>query len=395
LAGEKLKKNPASTPGEKATQSRYNLMQMAATLEDVISFAGGDPDMATPPGIIRAAFREMEQGELTSPYRGLLRLRTAVAEKFQSEKQVFIDADREILITNGAQEALFLSLMVLVNPGEQVLVPDPRYSSYDQAIEAAGGKIVVVPTGKNRKFELDADDLSAFSNQGKVLILINPCNPTGAMIPGKEVRRIAEVARASDLIVIADEIYEGLVFDEVPFLSMVQCQGMGERTITLSSFSKTYAMTGFRAGYLIGPEAFIEAAARLKQITSGPCPVFSQYAGLAALQEPPESAEEIHQIFSGRRKIMMEGLDSLGIPYGHPGGAFFLWADISQFGMSADVFCQRLLFEKRVLIFPGTAFGQKWRDYVRISILQKESRITEGLKRLSSFSESLKVDSTQ
>jgi aminotransferase len=280
-------------------------------------------------------------------------------------------------------------MMVLINPGEKVLVPDPRYSSYDQAIEAAGGKIIVVPTGKNRKFELNADDLWAFSQGAKVLILINPCNPTGAMIPEKEVRRISEVVQAYDLIVISDEIYEGLVYDDVPYLSMIQCQGMGERTITLSSFSKTYAMTGFRAGYLIGPEAFIEAAVRLKQITSGPCPVFSQYAGLAALKEPPETAEEIHRIFSARRKAMMTGLDSLGIPYGHPGGTFYIWADISQFGVAADDFCHRLLSENRVLIFPGTAFGQKWRDYVRISILQTENRIAEGLERLSRFKESL------
>ena len=382
-------KKPAGTPGEKATQSRYHLMQKAAALEDVISFGGGDPDLPTPAGIIRAALYELGLGESASPVRGLLRLRTALAEMYANEKQVHIDADREILITNGAQEALFLSMMVLVNPGEGVIVPDPRYSSYDQAIAAAGGKIVAVPTGENRKFELDAGDLLVHSQRGKVLILINPCNPTGAMIPGEEIRRIAETARASDLIVISDEIYAGLVFDDIPFLSMLQCEGMGERTITLSSFSKTYAMTGFRAGYLIGPEAFITAAARLKQITSGPCPVFSQYAGLAALKEPPASAEKIFRIFSGRRKIMMTGLDSLGIPYGHPGGTFFIWADISHFGMAADDFCHRLLTDKRVLVFPGTAFGQKWRDYVRISILQSESRIVEGLERLSRFTESL------
>jgi aminotransferase len=210
------------------------------------------------------------------------------------------------------------------------------------------------------------------------------------MVPGEEVRRIAEVARASDLIVISDEIYEGLVYDDIPFLSMLQCEGMNERTITLSSFSKTYAMTGFRVGYLIGPEAFITAAARLKQITSGPCPVFSQYASLAALKAPPDSAEEILRIFSGRRKVMLAGLDSLGIPYGHPGGAFFIWADISRFGMAADDFCQRLLNSEHVLVFPGTAFGQKWSGYVRISLLQSERRIAEGLERLRRFTESLK-----
>jgi len=364
-------------------------MQMAGSMKDVISFGGGDPDLTTSPDIIRAALLEMEKGETVSPIHGLQSLRIALAEKYSDKKKIEIDADREILITNGAQEALFLSMMVLVNPGESVIVPDPRYSSYDQAITAAGGKITAVPTGKNRRFELNANDLREHSQNGKVLILINPGNPTGAMIPGEEIKRIAEVAQAKDLIVISDEIYEGLVFDDIPYLSMAQCKGMGERTITLSSFSKTYAMTGFRAGYLIGPEAFITATARLKQISSGPCPVFSQYAGLAAIKQPPETAEKIFRIFSERREVMMAGLDSLGIPYGHPGGTFFMWADISGFNLTADDFCHKLLNQEQVLVFPGSAFGQKWNGYIRISILQDKARIAEGLQRIQRFIESL------
>jgi aminotransferase len=358
-------------------------MKIAAGMKDVISFGAGDPDLPTPEHIIRAAFDEMARGELASPTRGLPRLREAIAERYQTEKQVSIDPDHEVLITNGAQEALFLSLMALVNPGDRVLVPDPRYSSYDHTLEAAGGEIAVVPTGRDRRFELSAADLRGRS--GKLLIFVNPGNPTGAMIPGEEVRKIAEVARAEDWIVVSDEVYEGLVFDDVPYLSMVQCEGMRERTVTFSSVSKTFAMTGFRLGYLVAPRDLVEPVGRLKQITSGPTPVFSQYAGLAALTDSNDSANAILRIFSGRRRVMMQGLDSLKIPYGRPGGTFFVWADISGFGLSADAFCHRLLREARVLVFPGTAFGPQWRNYVRISILQSEDRMAEGLERMRRF----------
>ena len=381
----------AASAGEKATQSRYNLMKLAATMEDVISFGAGDPDLHTAPQIIREAVRRMAGDSRASPLRGLPELRSALAAFYGERKGVGFDPESEILITNGAQEALFLTMLALVNPGDAVLTADPRYASYDQAIEAAGGIVVPIPTGENRRFELDPSELQRRSDQGKLLVLVNPSNPTGALILPDAVRRISEIVQEGGLLVVSDEVYEELVFDDAAYVSMVQCDGMRERTVTLSSFSKTYAMTGFRVGYLIGPPDFIDAVTRLKQIISGPCPAFSQHAAVAALTGSREPAEEIRATYARRRVAMMEGLDSLGIPYGYPGGTFFVWADVSRFGLPAEEFCRRLLVGERVLLFPGTAFGARWQGYVRISILQPEERIAEGVERMCRFIRSLET----
>jgi aspartate/methionine/tyrosine aminotransferase len=171
--------------------------------------------------------------------------------------------------------------------------------------------------------------------------------------------------------------------------SVAACDGMRDRTVTLSGFSKTYAMTGFRVGYLAGPPAFIEAAARIKAAVSGPCPLFSQHVALAALEGPQEPVVALHAVFEGRRRVMMQGLSAIGIPYSQPGGGFYIWADISKFGLPAPAFCRRLLIDGRVLMFPGSSFGTKWSGYVRISLLQPESQLTEALARIDRFVKSL------
>jgi aminotransferase len=378
-----------TSPGEKATRARYSLMELAETIPDVISLGRGDPDLDTPPKIREAALEALSRESVSvPPLRGLDSLRRALAERYRRDKGFDLDPDREILVTNGAQEGLFLSMLALVDPGEPVLVPDPRYTSYDQAIEAAGGEIAEVSTGAGRDFSLDPSELekaAACHPRAKLLVLVNPSNPTSALTPKERVREVARVARERDLVVISDEIYESLVFDGEELLSVAACEDMRERTVTLSGFSKTYAMTGFRVGYLIGPPSFIDAAARLKDVVSGPSPLFSQLAAEAALSEPREDALERLRLFDGRRRRMMRGLDELGIPYGHPGGGFYVWADISRFDRPAAELCERLLVEARVLLFPGSSFGERWSDYVRISLLQPEPRIEEAISRMRSF----------
>jgi aspartate/methionine/tyrosine aminotransferase len=378
-------KGPSS--GERATQTRYNLMQMAAGMKDVVRLGAGDPDLPTPPEIIGEAIHRMSQKEGSICIRGLDSLRQALAEHFRDEKGLDYDPDSEILITNGAQEGLFLTLLALVNPGDGVLVQDPRYSSYDQAVEAAGGTIIQVPTGRDYNFALEPEDLRKHAKNGKLLVFVNPNNPTASLVSAPKVREIAAVAREKGLFVISDEVYDKLVFDDVEVASVAECEGMREQTVILSSVSKTYAMTGFRVGYLLGPSWFIDAATRLKKVISGWSPLFSQYAALSALTGSQVSRQQILGIFTARRKAMMEGLDSLGIRYGHPGAGFFIWADISRFAVPADDFCRRLLLEARVLMFPGTSFGERWKDYVRISILEPVERIAEGIERMRTFAE--------
>lgn len=368
----------------KPDEKRYSLMELAATLDGVISLGRGDPDLDTPPHIIEQACQRMSSPPSRLDRRGLSELRAAIARRYAREKGLDFDPESEVLVTNGAQEGLFLTVLALLNPGEKILVPDPRYGSYDQAIETAGGEIVSIPTGEGYDFALTPEALAPRAAAGKVLLLVNPSNPTGALTSPDRVRAIAEISREANLIVLSDEVYEKLTFGE-EVLSVAACDGMRERTVTLSSVSKTYAMTGFRIGYLLGSTSFIEAATRLKGVISGPSALFSQYAALAALDGPQESTEAFRRIYAGRLRVMAEGLDRLGIRYGKPGGGFFLWADIGPFGLDAEVFCRKLLTDARVLVFPGTAFGEKWNRYIRISLLQPEAMIAEALERMERF----------
>lgn len=381
--------NDTAKKGEAATSLRYKLMELAATRDDVISLGRGDPDLDTPADIWEGALRKLESGAAPAPVRGVAELREAIARRYADEKGLEFDPDTEILITNGGQEALFLSMLALVDPGDAVATPDPRYSSYDQAIGAAGGKIVEIPTGMDNNFVLQAEDVRAYAADAKVLVLVNPSNPTGAVVDGDGSRALAKELRKTDTITISDEIYESIVYNGKQLLSLAACDGMRERTITLSGFSKTYAMTGFRVGYLIGDPAFINAVDTLKANMSGPCPLFSQYAALSAMEQQHDSRPEFLKIYSGRRAKMMAGLDSLGIPYGYPAGGIFLWADVSRFGLDAEQFCYQLLEKTGVLMFPGRSFGERWKNWVRISLLAPEEKIAKAFDRMSGFIKSL------
>jgi aminotransferase len=388
-SGESVEEASAEEPATKGPSSgdekRYGLMELAATLDGVLSLGRGDPDLATPPYVIEGALARMRNPPASLTTRGLPELREAIARRYVRDKGIDFDPGREILVTNGAQEGLFLAVLALLDPGERILVPDPRYGSYDQAVAAAGAARIPLPTGEGYDFGLSADAVSAEARGAKAVLLVNPSNPTGARTPPESVREISAVARREGLVAISDEVYEELAFDGKGVLSMAACEGMRERTVTLSSLSKTYAMTGFRVGYLLGPPPFIEAAARLKAGISGPTALFSQYAALSALEGPRDSIEAHRSTYASRLRVMTEGLDALGIRYGKPGGGLFLWADIGPFGLDAETFCRRLLTEARVLVFPGTSFGEVWRSYVRISLLQSEERLSEALARIGDF----------
>lgn len=381
--------NDTVKKGEAATSLRYKMMELASSRDNVISLGRGDPDLDTPRDIWEGALKKMESRADSTPARGLGDLREAIARRYAEEKGLTFDPEREILVTNGGQEGLFLSMLALVDPGDRVATPDPRYSSYDQAIGAAGGQIVEIPTGPENNFVLRAEDVTTYGAGAKILVLVNPSNPTGALVDADGSKALASELSNTDMIVISDEIYESIVFDGKELFSLAACDGMRERTITLSGFSKTYAMTGFRVGYLIGDPAFINAVEALKAKMSGPCPLFSQYAALSALQQEHDSRPEFLEIYSRRRERMMSGLDSLGIPYGFPGGGIFMWADVSRFGLDAENFCYQLLDKTGVLMFPGRSFGERWKNWVRISLLAPEEQIGNAFDRMSGFVPSL------
>jgi len=371
-------------------------MDLARTRGDVISLGRGDPDLDTPAEIIEGAVRHFTaapdgDADTSEQLRGLSALRQGIADRLSHEKGIEVDPDHEIVITNGGQEGLFLAMLALLDPGDRVVCPDPRYTSYDQAIGAAGGEIVSIPTGGDEPFELSAASLREYGAGAKLLVFVNPSNPTGACVGPEGVRELTEVAADLDLVVLADEIYEDLIFDGRPFLSFLAAEGARERTVLLSGFSKSYAMTGFRVGYLVGPPAFIDAVVAIKATTSGPCPVFCQQTALAALEMEHDSRGDFLEVYEGRRRVLLEGFDELGIPYGPHGGGLFVWADVSRFGIGAETFCYRLLDETGVLMFPGNSFGDRWENWVRVSLLAPEDAVREAMSRIRGFVEGLEA----
>ncbi|NLE77483.1 MAG: pyridoxal phosphate-dependent aminotransferase [Chloroflexi bacterium] len=370
---------------EKGTSIRYEMMELAKTLPDVIALGRGDPDQDTPAHIVQAAKDALRRGAALqpAPAEGLFELRQAIADKLRRENNVLVDPATEVLVTGGGQEALFFLIQSLLNPGDEVLVPDPRYTSYDAAIHVAGGKIVPVPTYQEDSFDLRPEEVEKrIGPKSKVLLLVTPGNPTSGVISPKSIRRLAEIAQERNLIVISDEIYEKFIYDDAQHMSIASLPGMKERTITLNGVSKTYAMTGWRVGYVAAPASIIAAMRAMKISANRGTSVISQWGAHAAFTGPQDCVERFRRIYDERRQIMMQGLDEMGFTYGRPKGAFYAFPDASSVGISAEELSYLFLKEGRVLIFPGNAFGESGGQYLRISLLAPKERLQEAVARM-------------
>lgn len=365
------------------TQLRYAMMELAAQQKDTIALGRGDPDLDTPPHIILAAQEAIRRNQTApTPVAGMPELREAIAEKLRRENGLSVGAEN-VIVTTGGQEGLFLIMQALLDPGDEVLVPDPRYTSYDEAIETAGGKIVMIPTDHDDAFNLPVESIEqAITPKTKALLIVTPSNPTGGIITEERARAIAEIAIKHNLIVISDEIYEKFMYDGWKHFSIGSVPGMEDRTITLNGFSKTYAMTGFRCGFVAAATDFIEAMTRVKAFTTGPAATVSQHAGLAALTGSQAPIQEFLRIYTERRALMMNGLRDMGLDFSDPRGGFFLWTISSSTGINATELSYLMLKEGRVLIFPGTGFGEKWDGYLRITLLQSMDELEEALRRM-------------
>lgn len=375
------------------TALRYALMEMA-TNPDVIALGRGDPDLATPDYIIKATQEAIRNNKIpVSPVAGLPDLREAVAEKLRRENGLSVQSDN-VIITTGGQEGLFLIMQVLLNAGDEVLVPDPRYTSYDEAIASAGGKMVMIPTDHEDAFNLRPEAVEqAITEKTKALLIVTPSNPTGGIVTRERLEEIAQIAIKHNLIVISDEIYEKFVYDDWEHFSIGSVPGMESRTITLNGFSKAYAMTGLRVGYVAAPKNFIEGMTKVKAVTTGSAAGVSQVAALTAITGTQEPLAEFKRIYAERRRAMMDGLTAMGLEYSDPRGAFFLWTNSSSTGIHATELSYLLLKEGNVLIFPGTGFGEQWGGYLRISILQTTDLIREALTRMDKVVNTYRVRS--
>jgi aspartate/methionine/tyrosine aminotransferase len=377
---------------EEDVSFRTKMLEIASGLDDVIAMGRGDPDFHTPKHIVDAAIKAIQdnQHHYTHP-AGMIELREAIAAMLKRDNDLNYSAE-EIIVTAGAQEAIMLCMLALVDADDEVLITSPRFTTYDTAVHMCGGKAVPVPTYEKDDFALMPSEIEArITDKTKVLVLVTPNNPTGAVTPPNVIKEIAELAKRHNLVVISDEIYDKLIYEGSEHLSIASLPDMKERTITLNGFSKSYAMTGWRIGYLAAPEAFIRMLTEPRHTLSINTNTPAQFAALAALTGPQDVVTHMLDAYAERRDFMMKAMDDMGLTYGHPGGAFYLYTNISNTGLSAQVFCETLLREGRVLLFPGSMFGDEIDSYVRMSYLQPLDRIKEAMKRMATVIEKHRV----
>jgi aspartate/methionine/tyrosine aminotransferase len=371
------------------------MMDLAAGLPDVIKLGRGDPDLDTPAHIIKAGQEALATGKThyTHPL-GIPELRQAIADNIVAHGGAQY-APEDIVVTPGGQQAMFIIALGLLDPGDELLIPCPGYNPYLQAAELTEATLVNIRTTRETNFTLTAEMVREHvTPRSKVLILINPGNPTGTVIPPDEVARICEVAREHDLIVVSDEIYARIVYDGHVAQPVAALPGMKERTITLSGVSKSYAMTGWRVGYLAGPSDLMPALAEIHHAFAISTSAVGQYAALAALTGPQECVEEMRATYDERRQALCEGLTEIGIPFAEPEGAFYVYAKVAETGVPATEFCERLLAEGQVMIFPGRIYGDYTDDYARLSLTQTVPRIKEALGRMAEVVESIRQDAS-
>jgi|TARA_B110000438_G_scaffold280741_1_gene306272 aminotransferase len=374
------------------------MLDIATGIDDVIKLGRGDPDLCTPAHIIKAGQDALANGatHYTHPM-GIEPLRQAIADNIRHYGGADYGVD-EVMITPGGQQGMFIIALSLLNPGDEIIVPCPGYNPYQQAAEMSDAVVCKVPMTMETNFTLTAQMVEAhITAKSKILVLINPNNPTGTVTPPNEVRKITELAKKHDLIVISDEIYARLTFGNNTVLPVASLPGMKERTITLSGFSKAYAMTGWRIGYLAGPRKLIKPMSEVNHAFAISTAAVSQHAALAAITGSQDCVEEMRQTYDARRAAICEGLDAIGMSYAEPQGAFYVYANVASlgFGITAGAFCERLLADGHVMMYPGTIYGDHTDDFVRMSMTQPVERIKIAMQRMADVVESFLTESQQ
>lgn len=371
--------------GRAGPSHRDILLEMASGMKDVISLGRGDPDLPTPPHIVDAAKRALDEGYTHyTHWAGMPELRAAIADKLLKDNGLTYDPQTEIVVTVGCQEAVYIAFQALLDSGDEVIMADPYYPVYVRAIELAGGKAVPIPVRQEDDYVLSpADVRRKITPKTKALAIVSPHNPTGAVYDAGVLRQLADLAKQHGLWIISDEIYEKLLFDGHSHHSVVS-PGNRDACILINGFSKAYAMTGWRVGYMAGPKAFMESVHSIKYTLTTCAPAVSQRAALAALTGPQDCIDEFVATYDERRKVVMPGLKRMGMNLGRPAGGLFLYASVDHLDPSAFNFCRRALTEAKVLIFPGTAYGSG-EGRLRVSILAPKDRLEVAVQRLESI----------
>ena len=359
---------------------------LLASIEGVISLGVGEPDYSTPWHICEAAIHSLEKGHtMYTSNSGMPELRQELSSYLKDNYNLAYDPDCELLITVGVSEGLDLAMRATLNPGDEVIMPDPCYVSYDPCVILAEGKPIKVPTNQENNFEISAAGIEArVTDKTKAILIGYPANPTGAVMTGDKLAEIAKVAQRHQLLVVSDEIYAKLVYG-VEHTCFATLPGMKENTILLGGFSKAYAMTGWRIGYAAACKDIIDAMTKIHQYTMMCVPTMAQVAAIEALRTGEPSVLEMVEDYNRRRQVIVKGLNDIGLPCFEPRGAFYAFPSIKGSGMTSEEFAERLLVEEKVAVVPGSAFGQCGEGYVRCCYATSLADIEEALSRMKRF----------
>jgi len=360
---------------------------IAATMKDVISLGIGEPDFTTPKPILEAGILSLQNGETHyTSNLGKLELRQAVADNLMKLYKVKYDPTNEIIATVGVSEALYLAFVAILNPGDEVIIPTPCFVSYQAEVILAGGVPVEITARVENNFAVDPDDIrKAITPRTRCIFIGYPSNPTGAVATREVMLEIGKIAEEHDLLVISDEIYDRLVYDFEHVCFPALSDSLRERTILLGGFSKDYAMTGWRIGYACGPADLIQGLTRVHQYTIMSAPTTAQDAALAALQVGDPHVQEMVTEYDRRRRLLVTGLNRLGLSTFEPRGAFYAFPNIQASGMNDEDFAEALLREEQVAVVPGNAFGPGGDGFVRMCYATEYSKIEEALRRMERF----------
>lgn len=360
---------------------------VANEMEGVISLGVGEPDFDTPWNVREEAIYSLEKGRtIYSSNAGMLELRSEISKYLESRFDIKYDYKTQILVTVGASESIDVALRTILNPGDEVIYHEPCYVSYKPCITMAGGVPVAITTKVENEFRITKEEiLEKITDKTKVLLMSFPSNPTGAIMERKHLEEIATVLRDKNIIVISDEIYAELTYGDRQHVSIASIPGMYEKTIVINGFSKSYAMTGWRLGYAAGPPEIINQMTKVHQYIIMCAPTTSQYAGIEALKNSYDSVLKMKKEYNARRNVLVNGFREIGLEVFEPLGAFYVFPSIKSTGLTSDKFCERLLFEEKVAVVPGNAFGECGEGFIRCSYAYSIDSLKGALSRMKIF----------
>ena len=359
---------------------------MAAEMPHCISLGVGEPDFKTPWAVRDAGIRSLEQGRTKyTANAGLIQLRQEIC-RYLSRRFELDYQPNEVVVTVGGSEAIDLCIRALVQPGDEVIIPEPCFVCYEPITQLTGGVPVHIATKAEEDFRLTADQLkAAITPKTKLLVLPFPNNPTGGVMSATDLEAIAEVLRGTDIMVLSDEIYSELTYGLDRHVSIASLPGMRERTIVVNGFSKSYAMTGWRLGYAVGPQPIIKVMTKIHQSCIMSAPTTSQYAAITALRQCDDAIETMRDEYNRRRRYVVKALNEMGLTCFEPRGAFYVFPSIQISGLSSEEFCERLLHEKEIAIVPGNAFGSSGEGFARISYAYSVEHLETAMRRIRAF----------